>query len=742
MILAGALIAAVLLIYGATAVHAMVSLGLSGRQAALYAPLKLLYRVSDRPIAAARKADAPVIYVVTHQSRLDPALMLALLPEDTLHILDPESAVSPWLEPFRSLARTITFNTEHVFVSRRLVRVLKGKGRLAVYIPDVVEPDPRAFRLYRAVARIALQANAAVVPIYIDGAKLLPSSLDQSRAKPRRRLPRLTMTALPALTVPQLIAASGSPSASNANALFDRVAEARVEAKTRAPSLFAAVRDAALRLGPHRVIVEDVVTGAMDYRRLLIATRIFAGRFARQTAPDEVVGVLLPNANGAAITLLGLNSAGRTAAMLNYSAGPATIGAAVTTGLIRRIVTSRAFVEKAALGDLVTAAEAAGARMVWLEDLRTGITGFDKMLGAILWRRPVSPQKPDSAAVIMFTSGSEGQPKAVVLSQRNLITNAMQVESRLDIGPADRVMNVLPVFHGFGLTGGLILPLLTGVKVLLYPSPLHYRQVPKAAAAFRPTFMLGTDTFLAAYAHSAQEGDFMGVRFAVAGAEPVRAETRRLWMDRFGVRILEGYGMTEASPVAALNTTTHGREGTVGRPLPGIRVRLEPVEGIVDAARLMISGPNVMMGTISADRPGDVQALTSGWHDSGDIVAIDREGFITIRGRAKRFAKIAGEMVSLGAVERLADGVWPEGRHAAATVPDKRRGERIVLMTTTKGAELSMLRQHARKEGTAELWVPDMIIEVDEIPVTASGKTDHVSVNRIVRERFGHPAAA
>lgn len=743
MVLAGAIIlAAVLLAYGAAAIHGIARFGLSAQQALLYAPLRLAYRIGDRDVALARKAPAPVIYVVTHQSRLDPALMLALLPDDTLHILDPFSATSPWLEPFRSLARTIAFNTEHVFVSRRLVRVLKGKGRLAVYIPDNVEPDTRAFRLYRAVARIALQANAAVVPVFVKGAKALPFALDGTGAPPRRLFPKLSVTALPALSIQDLVTASGVPSASSANALFDRVAEARVEASTRRPTLFTAVRDAALRFGPGHAIVEDVLTGTMDYTRLLIGTRILGGRFARQTAPDEVVGVLLPNANGAAMTLLGLNSAGRCAAMLNYSAGPATIGAAVSTAMIRKVISSRAFVEKAGLADLVTAAEKAGAQMIWLEDLRAGISVADKLFAALFWRSAVSRPRRDGAAVVMFTSGSEGLPKAVVLSQRNILANAMQVEARLAIGPRDRVMNVLPVFHGFGLTGGLVLPLLTGVKVLLYPSPLHYRQVPKAAAAFKPTFMLGTDTFLCAYANSAQDGDFSGVRFAVAGAEPVRAETRRLWMEKFGVPILEGYGMTEASPVAALNTTTHGREGTVGRPLPGIRVRLEPVEGITDAARLMVSGPNVMMGTISADRPGVLQPLPSGWHDSGDIVSIDREGFITIRGRAKRFAKIAGEMVSLGAVELLASTLWPEGRHAAVAVPDKRRGERIVLLTTTAGAELSGLRKHVKQAGASELTAPDAIIEVEDIPISATGKTDFVSVKRLALERLGHPAAA
>ncbi|TIV94829.1 MAG: 2-acyl-glycerophospho-ethanolamine acyltransferase, partial [Mesorhizobium sp.] len=264
---------------------------------------------------------------------------------------------------------------------------------------------------------------------------------------------------------------------------------------------------------------------------------------------------------------------------------------------------------------------------------------------------------------------------------RNLLANVMQAEARVSVSPADILLNVLPAFHSFGLTGGTILPLVLGVKLFLYPSPLHYKIIPEIARKVKPTVMFGTDTFLANYARTAKDGDFSSLRFVVAGAEAVKPETRRTYRDRFQASIVEGFGLTEAAPVVAVNTAIHSRDGTVGRPLPAIRMKLEPVEGITEGGRLWLDGPNMMMGYMSADRPGELQPL-EGWHDTGDIVSIDREGFITIRGRAKRFAKIAGEMVSLGAVEMLVQSLWPEERHAAVAVPDKRRGERIVLVTT------------------------------------------------------------
>ncbi len=290
----------------------------------------------------------------------------------------------------------------------------------------------------------------------------------------------------------------------------------------------------------------------------------------------------------------------------------------------------------------------------------------------------------------------------------------------------------MPVFHCFGLTGGTLLPLLTGVRLYLYPSPLHYKIIPKTAAKVRPTIMFGTDTFLAGYARTAGENDFSSLRLIVAGAEPVRAETRRIWRERFGAEILEGFGMTEAAPVVAVNSATHGRDGSVGRLLPGMRMRIEPVDGIEGAGRLWLTGPNVMLGYLTADKPGELQPLEGGWHDSGDIVSVDREGFVEIRGRAKRFAKLAGEMVSLGAVELIAEDLWPDEQHAALAVPDKRKGERIVLLTTKVRPDKSKLAKHAKSAGAAELTIPSEIIKIGEMPLLGSGKTDYVSAQKLL----------
>jgi acyl-[acyl-carrier-protein]-phospholipid O-acyltransferase/long-chain-fatty-acid--[acyl-carrier-protein] ligase len=505
-------------------------------------------------------------------------------------------------------------------------------------------------------------------------------------------------------------------------------------------TLFQAFADACRRYGGSEPVVEDAVGGKSGYRRILTGARIIARRIAPLTQEGEAVAVLLPNANGVLATFLALQSAARVPAMLNYTAGPSTVLAACDTVKARLVISSRAFVEKAGLEPVVDRLSQAGLTFFWLEDLQAAVGKLEKALAWLLALRPMVRGRPEEAGLILFTSGSEGLPKGVILSHRNVLSNCAQIATRIEFGPRDKLFNVLPVFHSFGITGGMILPLLYGVRLYLYPSPLHFKIIPQAVARVKPTIMFGTDTFLNGYARTAKDSDFASLRMVVAGAEAVKDETRLTWAQRFDTLVLEGFGMTEASPVVAVNSPHGNRPGSVGQLLPGIEYRLEPVEGIADGGRLWLRGPNVMMGYMTHDRPGELQTLDDGWHDSGDIVALDSEGFVSIKGRAKRFAKVAGEMVSLGAIELMAKSLWPEENHAVVTIPDIRRGERIVLITTAPKAERDALIAASRQRGYTELWVPNAIIKVLEIPVLGSGKTDYASAKIIALGDNG-PAA-
>jgi acyl-[acyl-carrier-protein]-phospholipid O-acyltransferase / long-chain-fatty-acid--[acyl-carrier-protein] ligase len=471
------------------------------------------------------------------------------------------------------------------------------------------------------------------------------------------------------------------------------------------------------------------------YNRVVAASLVLGRRFARITTQGEAVGLMVPNSIGAAIGFLALQAYGRVPAMLNHTAGTDAVVSACRTAGVRTVVTSRRFVELAKL-EILAERLAENVQIVWLEDLRGQFGLMDKLYGlfvprlaARLHRRiGISASDP---ATILFTSGSEGAPKGVVLSHANLLANRRQLASRLDFSPADQVLNALPMFHSFGLTAGFLLPLLSGVRLFLYPSPLHYRIVPELAYGVGATVLFGTDTFLAGYARAANPYDFYALRYVFAGAEPVREETRRAWAERFGKRILEGYGVTECSPVIAVNTPMHFKAGTVGRLLPMIEHRLDPVPGIDEGGRLLLRGPNVMSGYLRPEEPAVLSPPEQGWHDTGDIVRIDDEGFVTIAGRAKRFAKLAGEMVSLAVSERIAAAAYPDYRHAVVVVPDSRRGERLVLVSEAPAVGRDLLVNAGRREGLPEIAVPRDVVSVAALPLLGSGKTDYAKVLRL-----------
>lgn len=494
-------------------------------------------------------------------------------------------------------------------------------------------------------------------------------------------------------------------------------------------TLFGALLDASERFGANTPILEDPERNPLTYARLVLGALVLGRKLAKSTRPGERVGVLLPNVQGLAVVLFGLNARGRVPAMLNFTAGVKNLGAACELASIETILTSRRFVEQGKLDDIV-AALGESRRIVWLEDVRSSLTSLDKILGFVdrFRARSIasSSARPDDPGVILFTSGSEGAPKGVVLSNLNLVANARQIAAHADtaLGPGDILFNPLPIFHSFGLTAGLLVGLLNGMKVVLYPSPLHYRQIPKFIGATKATILFATDTFLQGYARAADAGDLASVRYVIAGAERVKDETRRLWAAT-GTAILEGYGATECSPVIAVNLPDRNRPGSVGPFLPAIEWRLDPVKGIAEGGRLRVRGPNVMQGYLDAGAPDGIARPMDGWHDTGDIVTVE-DGFVTIRGRAKRFAKIGGEMVSLAAVEAMVQNLWPEFHHVVVAMPDPRKGEQIVLVTDKPAADRDALLAHARAEGFSELWMPRAIL-VAAIPILGSGKIDYAA---------------
>jgi acyl-[acyl-carrier-protein]-phospholipid O-acyltransferase / long-chain-fatty-acid--[acyl-carrier-protein] ligase len=516
------------------------------------------------------------------------------------------------------------------------------------------------------------------------------------------------------------------------------------DAKRAGTTLFAALRAAGRTFGMGKLILEDAERKPLSYKQLILSSLVLGDKLASLTTKRENVGVLLPNVNGMVVTLFGLNAFGRVAALLNFTAGTKSMTAAVQTAQIRTIITSRRFIDSAKLEDAIAALAAVGGggevRVLYLEDIRRSISASDKIRGGIRLLAAGAVHcrhglMSDDPAAILFTSGTEGLPKGVVLSNRNLVCNAMQIaaHAKTALTSDDVVMNPLPMFHSFGLTAAGLMPLLHGMKTVLYPSPLHYKQVPALIRATKTTVLFATDTFLQGYGRAADDGDLNTVRVVICGAERVKDATRKLW-SKWGTKLLEGYGATECSPVLACNLPANNTPGTVGTLLPGIEARLDHVDGIDEGGKLVVRGPNVMLGYMRFEAPGVIEAPEGGWHDTGDIVVIDAHGLVAIKGRAKRFAKIGGEMVSLAAVESMVAGLWPQANHVVVSIPDARKGEQLVLVTDKADADKSALLTEARAQGFADLWVPKAVLVVPQIPVLGSGKVDFQATAELARK--------
>ncbi|MFC7290526.1 AMP-binding protein [Hirschia litorea] len=504
-------------------------------------------------------------------------------------------------------------------------------------------------------------------------------------------------------------------------------------------NVFGALLEARKKSGGKTIALEDADGRKLSYDDLVRASFALGSALTKNTDTEEAIGVMLPTSAGALISFFAVNAFGRVPAMLNFTAGLSNIQSACKAAGIKKIVTATQFIEKANLGDLRDSLNK-DVEFLYLEDVRENLSLTDKIYGGA---GPILPSlfrfkaHWDSTAVILFTSGTEGAPKGVALSHLNLVSNVQQILQHVSgmLTKNDVIYNPLPTFHCFGLTAGALIGLLSGIKVVLHPSPLQIKEIPKRISETNATILFATDTFLSQYARASHNDELSKLRYVVCGAESVKDETRQLVKKKFNIEILEGYGATEAAPVLAVNQPNLNRSGTVGRPLPGVKLHFEEVEGISGAGRMKASGPNVMKGYIFVDDPKVIQPVEDMWHDTGDVVSQDEDGSLTIRGRLKRFAKIGGEMVSLAVVENCAKSIWPDFEHAAAVLPDDRKGEQIILLTTTPQAERMDMLHWLQNHGVSELSMPRKLYYVEEIPLLGSGKMDIGKVQAIAEQK-------
>jgi len=706
--------------------------------------LNSLYQVEVKGLEFYHQAGDRVLIIANHTSYLDALLLAVFLPDKLTFAVNTRIAKAWWVRPALSLVNFFPMDPTNPLATKSLIKYLQQDHKAVIFPEGRITVTGSLMKIYQGPGLVADKSGASLLPVRIEGAQYTPFSHLRGRVR-LRWFPRITLSLLPPRNLSLNKELRGR---ARRNVVGRILAEIMTEmiftTSNYRRTLFDALLDARRVHGGRHEVAVDIERRPLTYNRLMTRIFVLADVFKCGSRHGEAIGLMLPTSISTVAAFLALHLNGRIPAMLNFTAGAKNVLSACETAQLRTVYTSRQFVTAAKLDQLVTALSD-NVSVVYLEDIRDSIGLAARLRGLIasrfahtLYHRNPDDRSPDNPAAILFTSGTEGIPKGVVLSHANLLANGQQLAARIDFTAQDIILNALPLFHSFGLMAGTLLPLFAGIKIFFYPTPLHYRIIPEIAYDINATILFGTNTFLAGYARFAHPYDFYSIRYVFAGAEKLQDQTRRVWSEKFGIRILEGYGTTETSPALATNTAMAYRAGSVGRLLPGIEYRLQPVPGIEEGGRLEVCGPNVMLGYLRNDQPGMLHAVRSGdnpgWYDTGDIVTIDDEGYIRICGRAKRFAKVGGEMVSLAAVENLVNQLWPRKLHAAISMPDLQKGEQIVLVTEIPEASRQEIQDAARKEGMGEITIPRRIFHTRSMPLLGSGKIDYNAVRLLVEE--------
>lgn len=679
------------------------------------------------------------VIIANRTSVIDMLLLSVFLPERLTLALHPSMYKKIWVKMLLLFADVIVVDPSSALASRLLIKAIRSGKRCVIFPQGLVGAKEGGLKVFDGPGVILERVGAEVIPIRIEGAEYSIFSI--LKEKHRIQLfPKINLHVLP----PRIFAPVSQGPVNRHSAsirLFTLISELSFANKFKARSLFSALIEGAGVGAKHRAKIEDMNGVPLSFGQFVARCFILGRQFKKQTQVGEQVGVMMPTTIAGMVSFFALQAYGRVPAMLNFSMGFYNLLSACNTAEIKTIYTSKQFIETAKLELLVEELTNSGLTVRYLEDFKTSIHLGNKLSGLLKGKFPklayrmiTEPVDPEQTSLILFTSGSEGVPKGVALSHANILANCAQLTSKVDFNSRDIFFNALPIFHCFGLTAGSILPLIYGVSCFFYPSPLHYKIIPGLVYKTGATIMFGTDTFLTGYARVADNHDFTSVRYIFAGAEKVKPETINYWSQNYGVKIFEGYGATEASPVISTNCPFASMNGSVGMPLPMIETRIEPVEGIANGGRLFLRGPNIMRGYMRADKPGTLESLPNGWYDTGDIVTINNEGFITIAGRAKRFAKIAGEMVSLTAVEGIASSIWPELVNAAISIKCARKGEQILLFTESTSADKATFVKKVHEMGQSELLVPQQLFAGAKIPILPSGKIDYITLEKQTQE--------
>jgi acyl-[acyl-carrier-protein]-phospholipid O-acyltransferase/long-chain-fatty-acid--[acyl-carrier-protein] ligase len=591
----------------------------------------------------------------------------------------------------------------------------------------------------RGFERIMKDVDAPIIPVCLDGLWGSIFSFEKGRFfwKLPRRIP-FPVT----VSFGQPMPPSATP-AEVRQAVQELSAKAWPFRKDRMRTLHRAFVDTARKI-PRTFAMADARTAPIRFGTALTRTIFLGRRLAKVWAGQDMVGILLPPSVGGALVNLAALLGGRVPVNLNYTASDEILASCAQQCGIQTVVTSKAFLDKLKLK--------VPGKAVMLEDLAQNPTITEKLTAWLMtWFLParaiekaLGAQKPttlDDLATVIFSSGSTGDPKGVMLTHYNIGSNIEQLEQTFALTPRDRFMGILPFFHSFGFTGTLALPAVTGVGAIYHVSPLDAAMIGELTRKHAASFLMATPTFLQMYLRGVAPEDFGSLQFVMAGAEKLPERVAAAFEEKFGIRPQEGYGSTECSPAVTVNTRDFrsagfrqvgSKRGKIGHPLPGMSVRvvdpatLQPLS-INEPGLLMVRGPNVMKGYLG--RPEKTaEVIRDGWYITGDIATMDEDGFLAITDRLSRFSKIGGEMVPhIKVEEKLHElAAVTELTFVVTGIPDEKKGERLVVLHTFAETKLKETLEKLSKSDLPNLWIPrpNQFFRVDSIPHLGTGKLD------------------
>lgn len=487
-----------------------------------------------------------------------------------------------------------------------------------------------------------------------------------------------------------------------------------------------------------KLAINDFSTNReLTYFRALVACLILTRVFKK--LDKGFIGIMIPTSAGCILSKIAILMSGRIPVMINYSTGAEhNAKYAQQKCDFSTIVTSKTLLEK------IECPHVDG--MIYIEDIMAGITSQQKMRAAVTAAMPASIIKQlvhkgheNDTAVILFTSGSEKDPKAVQLTHRNILANLESIAPIFHFRSEDVFMCTLPFFHVFGLTVNLWLPLYYGMTMLTYANPLDFRKVCSIVKESQATFLVGTPSFFWGYLRKSKKGDFDSLRIALTGADKCPEALREGFKEKHQITVVEGYGATECSPVISTNTHEYNRPGSVGKPIPGVEVRIENYEtgeecGLGEDGRILVKGDSVMKGYFNDFEQTSLH-IRRGWYDTGDMGNIDKDGYLWHVGRLKRFVKIGGEMVSLVKIEDVLEKLLPEDSHCCVVeIPDAIKGAKIIAVATTPLDEKAILKKMAST--LPSIALPKIFLVWETLPKMGSGKIDFRTISEMAREQL------